>query len=605
MRVTGSRLPAGGSVPNVTFEVAERQVVTGETASFPFTVYTEHEAPSIHDFDVVSDNPNFDPAWAHIVRSADNGARLARYALQVRPEHIRRSQYGTYPLHLYWGRPGTPRHPEGRCTLVIKPCVRLSAKPALQVWPAGTVSLSLENCGRTDIDVSISVSHHGSNWSTGWEFELKADEGPFEFTETFDPPAGTRRGEFELDISAEGVSLIRMQIQAKHLAISRKLVITAAIVLAGAAIGAILTIAGTRTALISQSVTFTSTPPATPVTGGTYRVAAKGGASGNPVTFSIDSPSAPICSISGSTVAFGHSGRCVIDANQAGNSTYAAAPPAQQAITVNGGAPERTQSISFTPPASGPVGGSATLSATGGSSGNPVVFSVDSSGGPGVCAVSGPDGTTVTYTAPGACVIDANQAGNASYTAAPQVTGTITVGPAVQSISFTAPATGTVGGSATLTATGGGSGDPVVFSVDPSSGSGVCTVSGTNGGTVSYAAAGSCVIDANQAGNASYTAATQVQQTITVNQAPAFVKDKPPPTAVAGRPYDYTFEASGTPAPAYALASGAPLWLSVNASTGEVTGTPPAGTTSFSYAVTATNAAGTATAGPFTVQTIS
>jgi hypothetical protein len=49
------------------------------------------------------------------------------------------------------------------------------------------------------------------------------------------------------------------------------------------------------------------------------------------------------------------------------------------------------------------------------------------------------------------------------------------------------------------------------------------------------------------------------------------------------------------------LATGAPSWLSVNASTGEVTGTPPSGTTSFSYAVTATNAAGTATAGPFTI----
>jgi hypothetical protein len=42
----------------------------------------------------------------------------------------------------------------------------------------------------------------------------------------------------------------------------------------------------------------------------------------------------------------------------------------------------------------------------------------------------------------------------------------------------------------------------VVFTVDSSSGAGVCTVSGTNGVTVSYTGAGSCVIDANQAGNA-------------------------------------------------------------------------------------------------------
>jgi uncharacterized repeat protein (TIGR01451 family) len=207
----------------------------------------------------------------------------------------------------------------------------------------------------------------------------------------------------------------------------------------------------------------------------------------------------------------------------------------------------------------------------------------------------------VSTLSPGAHTVTATFAGDATYAAAAAPGLTQTVNPASQSISFAAPATGTVGGSATLTATGGGSGNPVVFSVDPSSGSGVCNVSGTGGATVSYAAAGSCVIDANQAGNASYTAAPQATATITVYQAPAFVIAGPPLTAVAGQAYDYTFTASGTPAPSYVLASGAPSWLSVNASTGEVTGTPPAGTTSFSYAVTATNLAGAATAGPFTV----
>ena len=176
--------------------------------------------------------------------------------------------------------------------------------------------------------------------------------------------------------------------------------------------------------------------------------------------------------------------------------------------------PELSQSISFTAPASGTAGGSATLSATGGGSGNPVVFSVDPASGPGVCTVSG---TTVTYTAAGNCVIDANQAGTGTYAAAPQVQQTITVSSGQklsQSISFTAPASGTAGGSATLSATGGGSGNPVVFSVDPASGPGVCTVSGT---TVTYTAAGNCVIDANQAGTGTYAAAPQVQQTITVN----------------------------------------------------------------------------------------
>ena len=69
-------------------------------------------------------------------------------------------------------------------------------------------------------------------------------------------------------------------------------------------------------------------------------------------------------------------GSCVIDANQAGEINYSAAPEVEQTIAV-GAAPRATDTISLTAPASGTVGGSATLWATGGASGNPVVFSVD------------------------------------------------------------------------------------------------------------------------------------------------------------------------------------------------------------------------------------
>jgi hypothetical protein len=126
-----------------------------------------------------------------------------------------------------------------------------------------------------------------------------------------------------------------------------------------------------------------------------------------------------VCTLSGSTVTYTAAGSCVIDANQAGNGAYAAASQAQQTIAVTG----KSQSITFdNPPASGTVGGSATLSATA-SSGLAVVFSVDNPGA-GVCTLSG---STVTYTAAGSCVIDANQAGNGAYAAAPQAQQTITV----------------------------------------------------------------------------------------------------------------------------------------------------------------------------------
>jgi hypothetical protein len=152
-------------------------------------------------------------------------------------------------------------------------------------------------------------------------------------------------------------------------------------------------------------------------------LSAEGGGSGNPVVFTVDPSSDPgVCSVSGTTVTFNQPGSCVIDANQAGNDTYAAAPQVQRTISVG----KKAQSISFNPPASAFVGDSATLSAQGGGSGNPVVFTVAPASAQ-VCTIT--NGTTVNYTAAGSCVIDANQAGNDTYAAAPPVQRAITVNP--------------------------------------------------------------------------------------------------------------------------------------------------------------------------------
>lgn len=92
------------------------------------------------------------------------------------------------------------------------------------------------------------------------------------------------------------------------------------------------------------------------------------------------------------------------------------------------------QAITFTGPGSGVYGGLATMSAAGGGSGNPVAFTVDSSGSPGACTTSGTNGSAVTYTGTGSCVIDANQAAGNGYAAAPQVQQAITITPAPLSI---------------------------------------------------------------------------------------------------------------------------------------------------------------------------
>jgi hypothetical protein len=91
----------------------------------------------------------------------------------------------------------------------------------------------------------------------------------------------------------------------------------------------------------SQTISFTSTPPASPTVGGAYHVAATV-TSGLRVSFSIDSTTtAGACSLSGATVSFTGPGTCVIDANQAGNATYA--PASRVTQTVSGIAPSRSR----------------------------------------------------------------------------------------------------------------------------------------------------------------------------------------------------------------------------------------------------------------------
>ena len=171
----------------------------------------------------------------------------------------------------------------------------------------------------------------------------------------------------------------------------------------------------------AQSVTFGSAPSL--VVGGAGTVMATGGASGNSVAFSSTTPL--ICTVDGSTVTALTVGNCVVAANQVGNSNYTSASQATQAIAVGAGA----QSISFSLAPTLAVGGTGTVTATGGASGNAVTFSSTT---PTVCRVSG---STVTALTAGSCVVAATQVGNANYFAATQATQTITVGSASLDIS--------------------------------------------------------------------------------------------------------------------------------------------------------------------------
>jgi len=218
-------------------------------------------------------------------------------------------------------------------------------------------------------------------------------------------------------------------------------------------------------------------------------------------------------------------GSCSITASQAGNASYAATTPVAQSFTVN----PATQTIAFGA-LSNQVFGAApfTVSATA-SSGLTVNFNSQTTS---VCTVSGTTGSTVTLVSVGACTIQATQAGNTNYAAAPSVSQSFQVTPAPPaiglnpaSLSFTAvqggsnPANQTVG----ISNAGGGA---LNWSALVTSGAFLSlsgTTSGANSGTITAAVSVGGLMAGTYNGNIQVTAAgasntpQNISVTVTVN----------------------------------------------------------------------------------------
>ncbi|HAS40725.1 MAG TPA: hypothetical protein DCS93_09615 [Microscillaceae bacterium] len=168
-----------------------------------------------------------------------------------------------------------------------------------------------------------------------------------------------------------------------------------------------------------QTITFDLGNSATKTFGdAAFDLTATGGASGNPVTFA--SSDANVVTISGNTVTIVGAGTTNITASQAGNNNYNAAADVAQTLTVN----KANQAITFD------LGNNATkalgdaafdLTATGGASGNPIIFT---SSNTGVATISG---KTVTIVGAGTTTITASQIGNDNYNTAADITQTLTV----------------------------------------------------------------------------------------------------------------------------------------------------------------------------------
>ncbi|MDH2918587.1 MAG: hypothetical protein PXX73_05280, partial [Sideroxydans sp.] len=243
---------------------------------------------------------------------------------------------------------------------------------------------------------------------------------------------------------------------------------------------------------------------------GTGSISATGGASGNAIVFSGTTSvctTAATSTTSASISVIGNAGTaCTITANQAGSANYTAATPVSTLPITISAAP---QTISYTAVPALALGGSGTISATGGASNNPVSLS---SLTPGVCtlppaSISPALITVAAGAAQGStCQISASQAGNGNYAAATTLTQNITLGLGAQTLSFAIAPTVVVGGTGSVSASSSAGLTPVTYSTT----SAACSVTAA-GLVTGISTTPTCLITATQAGNAGFAAASATQ----------------------------------------------------------------------------------------------
>jgi sugar lactone lactonase YvrE/ribosomal protein S11 len=232
---------------------------------------------------------------------------------------------------------------------------------------------------------------------------------------------------------------------------------------------------------------------------GTFTVSATASST---LAVSFASTTGTICGVSGNTVTLLMVGTCTIQASQAGNTDYAAAPNVSQSFNVT----QASQTITFGA-LSDQVYGSAAFTVSATASSTLAVSFVSTTGT--ICGVSG---NTVSLLMVGTCTIQASQAGNTDYAAAPNVSQSFNITQASQTITFGA-LSDQVYGSGTFTVSATASSTLAVSFVSTTG-----TICGVSGNTVSLLMAGTCTIQASQAGNTDYAAAANVLQSFNVTQ---------------------------------------------------------------------------------------
>lgn len=304
------------------------------------------------------------------------------------------------------------------------------------------------------------------------------------------------------------------------------------------------------------------------------------------VTFTSSTTS--VCTItSGGVLTFITTGTCTVNADQAGDLSFLAAPQVSQSFSVSPvvpGAPtigtaiagDTQASVAFVAPVN--IGGSAITGYI--VTVNPADV-VPVHGGSSPIVVTGlTNGQAYTFTVTADNVAGTGPASGASNSITPA---------AIQTITFANPGAQNFGTTPTLTATADSGLTPVFTSFT----TGVCTI--TSGGALTFVTAGSCTINADQAGNSSYLPATQVSRTFAVN--PVQPGSPTAVTAVAGESsasvsFTAPISNGGSAITSYAVIA-SPGGATVSGAASPITFSGLTNGTAYTFTVTATNAVGT------------
>jgi hypothetical protein len=271
-------------------------------------------------------------------------------------------------------------------------------------------------------------------------------------------------------------------------------------------------ISSTTASKASQSISITNPAPGTAAVNNQFTVAAT--ATGGTVTYSSDSPT--VCTHNGAVYTMIATGTCHVQYIQVGNNNYNSAPM----LTTSTNVIKADQAINVTTPAPSTASFNSQFTVAASAPGGAVVY--NSAGG---CSNNGPNFLMTSATT--ACTVSYNQAGNANYNAAPQVTSSTTATKASQVITVTTPAPATAAFNSQFTVAATAPGGTVVYGS-----AGGCSNNGAIFTMTSATTA--CTVSYDQAGSADFSAAPHITSSTAASKSSQVITvTTPAPTTAA------------------------------------------------------------------------